>query len=223
MSNHEQQPPATEAPPSEIVAPGSYVDTSPVVAPLADAHALETGQVGMIAFLVTEVAFFSTLIVTYLIYIGKSRIGPYPQDVFDMNQVWIATLCLWSSSLTVHFATRALGRGSVGGFRLWWLGTILLGVLFLIGTGIEWHDLIFKWGLTPARNLFGTTYFTLVGFHALHVTIGLLIMLMVFSLTLSALPPTHWPLNPELVSWYWHFVDVVWVVVFIVVYFVGRR
>jgi cytochrome c oxidase subunit 3/cytochrome o ubiquinol oxidase subunit 3 len=95
-------------------------------------------------------------------------------------------------------------------------------VLFLFGTAVEWHDLIFDHGLTPWRNAFGTTYFTLVGFHALHVTIGLFIMLLVLRLAFTTFRPAMWPLNPELVSWYWHFVDGVWVVVFTVVYLVGR-
>ncbi len=198
------------------------MDTSPLLEPLAHAQEMHTGKVGMIAFLLTEVAFFSTLIVTYLTYVGRSRIGPYPSEVFDMKQVWIATICLWSSSFTIHLATGALTRGSRGGFRIWWLATIVLGILFLIGTGIEWHDLIYHWNLTPARNLFGTTYFTLVGFHALHVTIGVITMIVVFGLAMSMLKPADWPLNPEIVSWYWHFVDAVWVAVFLIVYFVDR-
>jgi cytochrome c oxidase subunit 3/cytochrome o ubiquinol oxidase subunit 3 len=200
----------------------SYMDTSPVLAPLAHAQEMETGKAGMIAFLITEVAFFSTLIVTYITYIGQSRIGPFPNEVFNMTQVLLATACLLSSSVTIHFAGAALARNSLGGFRALWLTTIILGALFLVGTAIEWHDLIFRHNLTPARNLFGTTYFTLVGFHALHVTIGVITMLVVFGLAMSSLRPTEWPLNPELVSWYWHFVDIVWVVVFTVVYLVDQ-
>jgi cytochrome c oxidase subunit 3/cytochrome o ubiquinol oxidase subunit 3 len=160
--------------------------------------------------------------VTYITYLGQSRIGPYPNEVFDMRQVVPFTVCLLSSSITVHLAHGALGRGALGAFRLWWLVTMVLGALFLTGTGLEWHDLLYHWQLTPWRNLFGTTYFTLVGFHAFHVTIGLLILLMVFGFSWTRLRPKEWPLNAELVSWYWHFVDGVWVVVFTVVYLVGR-
>jgi len=182
----------------------------------------DTGKVGMIAFLTTEVAFFGTLIVTYITYIGKSHIGPYPADAFKMWQVVLSTACLLSSSFTVHLATKALYQGAIVHFRRWWMITMALGLLFLFGTAIEWHDLIFKQGLTPARNVFGTTYFTLVGFHALHVSIGLFIMSLVLGMAFRVPRHHDWPLNAELVSWYWHFVDAVWVVVFTVVYLIGR-
>jgi cytochrome c oxidase subunit 3/cytochrome o ubiquinol oxidase subunit 3 len=205
--------------------------------PQAPAHgSLSTslkGKAGMAAFLVTEVAFFSTLIVTYITYIGRDQLpkmpgsppgmgGPTPREVFYMPLVIISTICLFSSSATIHLATGAMHRGAAGAFKLWWGLTIFLGALFLVGTGIEWHDLIFNWKLTPARNLFGTTYFTLVGFHAFHVTMGLMLLLMVLGFALRRGQPERKPLDPELVSWYWHFVDGVWVAVFTVVYVVGR-
>lgn len=195
----------------------------------------DKGKVGMIAFLVTEVAFFSTLVVAYITYIGASTSGPTPKEVFKMPLVLASTICLLSSSVTIHLAGNALRKGDPRAFRGWWIGTIALGALFLLGTGVEWHDLIWNWRLLPRTNLFGTTYFTLVGFHAFHVTIGLLVMSMLLGFTLisPSLPegggegrgeggPDDRPLNVELVSWYWHFVDGVWVVVFTVVYVIGR-
>jgi cytochrome c oxidase subunit 3/cytochrome o ubiquinol oxidase subunit 3 len=107
-------------------------------------------------------------------------------------------------------------------FLAWWGLTILLGILFLVGTGLEWSDLIGKWGLTIDRNMFGTTYFTLVGFHALHVTIGVTVMIIVLGLALRQQITERNPMAVEVVSWYWHFVDGVWVVVFTLVYLVGR-
>jgi cytochrome c oxidase subunit 3 len=98
----------------------------------------------------------------------------------------------------------------------------LLGIVFLLGTAFEWHNLIDEYGLTINRNLFGTTYYTLVGFHALHVTVGVIVMLTVLGLTLSRGVGGLAPSVSQLVSWYWHFVDGVWVVVFMVVYLVGR-
>lgn len=181
----------------------------------------------MASFLLTEVAFFSTLIMAYVTYIGADHKpggvgGPTPSEVFSMELVLISTACLLSSSFTVHLAGLAHHRGHLGAFRTWWSITIGLGVIFLIGTGVEWHDLIVNHGLKPWSNLFGSTYFTLVGFHAFHVTLGLLLMLMLLGFSLTGGLPIRRPLDTELVSWYWHFVDGVWVVVFTVVYLVSR-
>jgi cytochrome c oxidase subunit 3/cytochrome o ubiquinol oxidase subunit 3 len=200
----------------------------------------------MIAFLVSEVAFFSTLIVVYLAFLGADQSGPTPA-VLSLRLVIFTTICLLSSSVTVHQADKALRSGSRPVFLRWWSATILLGVVFLAGTAYEWNTLIGEHGLTISRNMFGTTYYTLVGFHALHVSVGVITMLVVFGLIVkhqaafshSAL--SAWgsegnkePLSPpardgrvsgvgvQLVSWYWHFVDGVWVVVFTAVYLVGR-
>ena len=120
-----------------------------------------------------------------------------------------------------HLAERTLGRGDQGGFLRLWAATIALGVLFLLGTAYEWYGLISR-GLTIGRNLFGSTYYTLVGAHALHVTGGVTIMLIVLGLALRRQVTTANRAGVGLVSWYWHFVDAVWVVVFTVVYLLGR-
>jgi cytochrome c oxidase subunit III len=180
-------------------------------------------KVGMLAFLMSEVAFFSTLITTYIVFLRDTKTGsPSPAEVFHLPLVLLGTACLLSSSATIHFAERSLRRGSRGGFLGCWGLTILLGVIFLVCTGIEWHDLIFTYGLTISRNMFGSTYFTLVGFHALHVTIGIVLLSTIFLLgwRKQVSPENH--LGAELVSWYWHFVDGVWVVVFSLVYLIGR-
>lgn len=181
---------------------------------------LERGKVGMICFLVTEAAFFSTLVVTYLVYLEQSR--PTAARVLELPLVIVSSICLFSSSVTVHLATGALQRGKQGLFSLWWALTIILGILFLVGTGIEWTKLIGEHQLTPATNLFGTTYFTVVGFHAAHVTIGVILLLVVLGTALSGPLAKKGHLSAELISWYWHFVDGVWVVVFSVVYLIGR-
>jgi len=175
----------------------------------------------MISFLVSEVALFGTLIVTYIFYLGKDTVGPTPA-VLSLSLVVCTTICLLASSATVHMAEKTLERGSQGGFMLWWLATILLGVVFLVGTAFEWRDLIYRHHLTINRNLFGTTYYTLVGLHALHVTGGVTIMLIVLGLALGRQVTSANQDGVRLVSWYWHFVDAVWVVVFTVVYVVGR-
>src|SRR5262249_6994303 len=116
----------------------------------------------------------------------------------------------------------ALKRGQQSSFALLWGGTILLGLLFLAGTAYEWHDLITVHKLTISRNLFGTTYYTLVGFHAFHVTMGVVVLAIVLGLGLRGRVTAQNHLGAELVSWYWHFVDGVWVVVFTVVYVISR-
>jgi cytochrome c oxidase subunit 3/cytochrome o ubiquinol oxidase subunit 3 len=176
----------------------------------------------VISFLVSEVALFGTLIVTYLYYLGKDVVGPTPAVALSLKLVLINTVILLASSGTIHVSEKALHRGNQNGFILWWLATIVLGVLFLCGTAYEWYGLIVHEGLTISRNLFGTTYYTLVGLHALHVTGGVTIMLIVLGLALRRQVTNANQGAVGLVSWYWHFVDVVWIVVFTVVYLVGR-
>jgi cytochrome c oxidase subunit 3/cytochrome o ubiquinol oxidase subunit 3 len=178
-------------------------------------------QWGMLSFLLSEVAFFSTLIVAYVSFIGKDVVKPTPAEALSLGLVIVTTICLLSSSGTIHLAEKSLHHGSVGGFRLWWSATILLGVAFLLGTGYEWYELIERHHLTISRNLFGTTFFTLVGFHGLHVTGGVIVMAIVLGVSMRQ-PKGPDPIGVEMTAWYWHFVDVVWIAVFTVVYLVGR-
>jgi cytochrome c oxidase subunit 3/cytochrome o ubiquinol oxidase subunit 3 len=176
---------------------------------------------GMIGFLVSEAAFFCTLIVVYLAFVGAVQSGPTPA-VLSLPLVIGMTACLLCSSVTVHLAAKSVRFRAHAAFMRWWSASILLGIAFLAGTGCEWNNLIGKYGLTISRNLFGTTYYTLVGFHALHVTVGVIAMLLllVFARNYRVTAGKH--VGVDLVSWYWHFVDVVWVVVFAVVYLIGR-
>jgi cytochrome c oxidase subunit 3/cytochrome o ubiquinol oxidase subunit 3 len=194
----------------------------PVPPPIVPERTLSPGQWGLITFLVSEVALFGTLIVVYLFYLGKDVVGPRPAEALSLPLVLFTTTCLLASSGTVHLAEKALHRDTQGAFLLWWLATIVLGVVFLAGTAHEWYGLIVDHGLTISRNLFGTTYYTLVGLHALHVTGGVTIMLIVLGLALRRQVTAANRAGVVLVSWYWHFVDGVWVVVFAVVYVVGR-
>jgi cytochrome c oxidase subunit 3 len=193
----------------------------PVPPAITPERNLSRGQWGLLSFLVSEVALFGTLIVTYVFYLGKDVVGPTP-EALSLSLVLFTTACLLASSGTVHLAERTLGRGNQGGFILLWLATIVLGVVFLTGTAFEWRDLIQRHHLTINRNLFGTTYYTLVGLHALHVTAGVIVMVIVLGLALRRQVTTASRAGVGLVSWYWHFVDVVWVVVFTVVYLLGR-
>jgi cytochrome c oxidase subunit III len=184
---------------------------------------LTPSQWGVLAFLASEVALFSTLIVAYLIFAGAdSRSGgmggPTPLAVLSLRLVIGTTTCLLLSSGTVHLADMAWHRGRDGLFVVLWTCTIVLGIAFLLGTAYEWFDLIERHHLTIGRNLFGTTFYTLVGFHALHVSAGVIVMLIVLTMTLRKQFVGKSRDGVQLVSWYWHYVDVVWIVVFTVVY-----
>ena len=196
--------------------------TFPAPPPIVPEHGLSSAEWGMIGFLLSEVAFFSTLIVTYVTFLGKDIVGPTPARALSLPLVIGTTTCLLLSSLVIHVAERALARGQRNQFCLLWGATILLGATFLLGTAFEWFELIFIKRLTISRNLFGTTYYTLVGFHAVHVTGGVIAMLIVLGLALRGKVTEKNQTGVELVSWYWHFVDAVWVVVFLVVYVAGR-
>jgi cytochrome c oxidase subunit 3/cytochrome o ubiquinol oxidase subunit 3 len=188
-----------------------------------DRATLSPEKAGMLAFLASEVAFFGTLIMAYIYFLRQTTHGePNPSQVFRMPMVLAASACLFSSSATIFIAERALARNALRAFVRWWGLTIGLGAAFLVGTALEWRELISTWGLTMSRNLFGTTYFTLVGFHALHVTAGLLTMSVVLGLARYRQVTARNQESVQVVAWYWHFVDGVWAVVFTLVYVVGR-
>jgi cytochrome c oxidase subunit 3/cytochrome o ubiquinol oxidase subunit 3 len=191
-----------------------------IVSPPTEWRLPSRGRVGMLCLIAAESYIFSIFVVAYLFYIGKSISGPTPAQVLE-RPIFIS-VCLLSSSATIHWSVSALARGALRRFMLWWLVTILLGGIFLLGTAREWHRLIYDHGLTISTNLFGTTYYSLVGLHATHVTVGLiaLSLVMVFAL-LGKVTQGH-AQKTEVLSLYWHFVDAVWVVVFTVVYIVGR-
>ena len=178
------------------------------------------GKVGMACLIVAESAIFTIFVVAYLFYAGKSLSGPTPREVLEIPIFF--TICLLSSSVTIHFASRLLERGKRGGFLGLWFLTIVLGVLFMYGTAREWYRLIYEHGLTISSNLFGTTYYSLVGLHAFHVTAGLLMLMIVLLFALAGRVGSEQSARVEVLSMYWHFVDAVWVVVFTVVYVLSR-
>ncbi len=178
------------------------------------------GRVGMFVLIVAEAAIFTIFVVAYLFYIGKSPTGPVPKDVLSVPIFY--TICLLSSSLTIHLAAKALRLGSLRSFATLWIATIALGAAFVYGTATEWHRLIYHDGLTISTNLFGTTYYSLVGLHGFHVVAGLVALSIVMALTLRGNVKSEHAERVDVLSLYWHFVDVVWVVVFTVVYVIGR-
>src|SRR5882762_2604642 len=135
------------------------------------------GRVGMFGLIAAEAAIFTIFVVAYLFYVGKSLTGPMPKDVLSVPIFY--TICLLSSSLTIHQAAKLLRQGRTTSFAILWLATIALGAAFLYGTATEWHRLIYQEGLTISTNLFGTTYYSLVGLHGFHVVVGLLALSLV--------------------------------------------
>src|SRR5262245_53175597 len=177
-------------------------------------------RVGMLGLIAAESAIFTIFVVAYLFYMGKSLTVPLPKDVLHVPVLF--TICLLSSSLTIHLAVKALRTGSVGFFVLWWLLTFALGAAFLAGTALEWRRLIFEEGLTIRTNLFGTTYYSLVGLHTFHVIVGLIALFAVSLFALLGYLRQEHTYQVDVLSVYWQFVDAVWVVVFLVVYVIGR-
>lgn len=178
------------------------------------------GHVAMLCLIIAEAAIFTIFIVAYIFYIGKSLSGPTPKEV--LSPPIFFSICLLSSSVTIHFAGKAIRQGNMKNFKAWWFGTIALGAAFLYGTATEWHRLIYREGLTISTNLFGTTYYSLVGLHGFHVIVGLILLFTVMVCAfLGSLKQEHAE-RVDVLSLYWHFVDCVWIVVFTVVYIIGR-
>src|ERR1700693_5363864 len=183
-------------------------------------HLPSRGKVAMAGLIVAESAIFTIFVVAYLFYLGKSLTGPTPREVLETPIFY--TICLLSSSLTIHLAAKSLERDYTRLFLGLWLLTTALGGVFLYGTAQEWHRLIYERGLTISTNLFGTTYYSLVGLHAFHVTAGLIMLSIVLLFGLAGRVGPEQSARIDVLSLYWHFVDAVWVVVFTVVYVLGR-
>jgi cytochrome c oxidase subunit III len=181
---------------------------------------LSKGRFGMSCLIIAESAIFTIFVVAYVYNLGRSLYGPTPQQV--LNIPFFNTICLLSSSLTIWFAERAIGNNQIRKFALWWTLTFVLGATFLIGTVIEWHRLIYHDGLTISTNLFGTTFYSLVGLHASHVIIGLCALLIVLLFTITGHMKQQHAERIRVLGMYWHFVDAVWIAVFTVVYIIGR-
>jgi cytochrome c oxidase subunit 3/cytochrome o ubiquinol oxidase subunit 3 len=180
----------------------------------------DKGKVGMVCLIVAEAAIFIIFVLAYIFYLGKSLSGPTPAEVLKLPV--LGTVCLLSSSLTVHFAVTALERNAARLCSLWLALTVLLGGVFLADTAVEWHELIYQHGLTIRTNLFGTTFYSLVGLHASHVIVGLGMLSLALLFAVAGKLNSSHAHRLHVLSYYWHFVDAVWVVVFIVVYVLGR-
>ena len=189
----------------------------------AEHHPTSTGltneKLGMWAFLGSECLLFGALISTYLIYRGKSVTGPLPKDVYDIPYTSVSSFVLLMSSLTMVLALAAIQRGDHRRLRVWLLTTALLGGVFVGGQAYEFTTFVRK-GLSMHTNLFGSSFFVLTGFHGAHVTIGVLMLLSLATLSARGRLPQERSETVELVGLYWHFVDVVWIVIFTLVYLI---
>jgi cytochrome c oxidase subunit 3 len=193
------------------------ITVPPSEMPLAPSY---RGKVGMWFLITAESAIFIIFVVAYLYYAGKSINGPTPAQVLDVP--WFNSVCLFSSSLTILIAEHALQQGKIKRFSLFWLLTIALGVIFLVGTGREWYGLIYHDGLTISSSLFGTTFYSLVGLHAFHVIVGVTGLTIILLLSLFGAVKQEHSARVSVFAMYWHFVDAIWVVVLSVVYFIAR-
>jgi heme/copper-type cytochrome/quinol oxidase subunit 3 len=170
-------------------------------------------------FLGSECLFFGSLISAYLLYRDRSTTGPYPEDLFDIPFTSVSAFQLLMSSVTMVLALAAIQRGNVRGMQIWLLATAILGMLFVSGQAYEFTE-FYHHGLRLDTNLFGTTFFVLTGFHGAHVTIGVLILMSLFVGSLQGRIQQKDSLNVELAGLYWHFVDIVWIVIFTLIYLV---
>ena len=193
-------------------------------AAVVDEHAAtSTGlphlKLAMWLFLASDCLLFGALISTYVLYRGASVTGPFPADVFDIPYTSVSSFVLLASSLTMVLALAAIQRGDVGRSRIWLLATALLGMTFLGGQVYEFTTFVHE-GLTLKTNVFGTSFYVLTGFHGTHVAIGVLMLLTLFALSFGGRITQRNAMTVELVGLYWHFVDIVWIVIFTVVYLI---
>jgi len=188
------------------------------------AHAHQVGGLGidhrklaMWTFLGSECFFFGTLIATYMAYKGRSVVGPYPHEILNIPVTTLSTFDLLMSSLLMVLALAAAQRGDRRQSRLWLGGTALFGLIFLGFQAYEFTAFVHE-GLTLQTNLFGSTFFVLTGFHGGHVTLGVIWLLTLLVLDLRGRLHVHDAIKVEVAGLYWHFVDIVWIVIFTLVY-----
>ena len=173
----------------------------------------------MWTFLGSDVMFFGSFIATFLVYRNRSLVGPYPADVLDIPLTTISTFVLLMSSLAMVLALHYVRENSKFAARFWIFGTAFLGICFLGFQVYEFNHFVHL-GLTPRTNLFGTTFFILTGFHGAHVTLGVLWLLVLLFAHFKGSLRSENSLDLEIAGLYWHFVDIVWIVIFTVIYLV---
>ena len=191
--------------------------------PKEHGHITNTGlsneKLAMWVFLGSECLLFGALISAYFLYRGRSLAGPTPKDIYDIPYTSVSSFVLLMSSLTMVLALAAIQRGDLRRMRVWTLATALLGASFIAGQVYEFTSFI-REGLTIKTNLFGSSFFVLTGFHGVHVTVGIVMLLSLWALSMRGKLPQERAEVVEIAGLYWHFVDVVWIVIFTVVYLI---
>ena len=174
----------------------------------------------MWVFLSSDCLFFGALIATYMVYRGQSIVGPYPIDIINVPVTTISTFVLLCSSFAMVQALAATNRDDQKGIQLWLLATAFLGTIFIGFQAFEFYEFLQE-GLRIDGNLFGTTFFTLTGFHGAHVTLGIVWLLGMFIVARKGRVGPATALDVEILGLYWHFVDIVWIIIFTLLYLVG--
>ncbi|MGD9714230.1 MAG: heme-copper oxidase subunit III [Thermomicrobiales bacterium] len=188
---------------------------------------LDSRKLAMWAFLASDCMFFGSLIAMYMIYRGEAErlflagqgVGPLPHEILDIPYTSISAFVLLMSSLTMVLALASIQKGNVRGLRIWLAATALLGSVFLGGQFFEFTAFKHE-GLGLTTNIFGSSFFTLTGFHGAHVTIGVIWLVSLLIVSLRGGVRKDQALNVEIAGLYWHFVDIVWIVIFTLVYLV---
>jgi heme/copper-type cytochrome/quinol oxidase subunit 3 len=187
------------------------------------AHAMHTTtgldhrKILMWLFLASDCMFFGSLIGTYLAYRNRSLVGPYPEEVFDIPFTSVSAFVLLMSSLTMVLALAAIQRGDAPRLRIWLITTGLLGIVFLSGQFYEFSYFVHE-GMGLTVNLFSSSFFVLTGFHGTHVAVGVLWLLFLAAASWTGRLNEEQALYVEIAGLYWHFVDIVWIIIFTVVY-----
>src|SRR3990172_4590974 len=180
---------------------------------------LDNRKLLMWFFLASDCLFFGSFIAAYLIYRDRNVVGPYQHELYDIPFTSVSSFVLLMSSLTMVLALAAIQHGNLRAMRVWLIATALLGLTFLSGQAFEFTE-FWREGLHLDTNLFGTTFFVLTGFHGAHVSVGVLILAsLVVASAQGRLTQEH-ALTVELAGLYWHFVDIVWIVIFTLVYLI---
>jgi heme/copper-type cytochrome/quinol oxidase subunit 3 len=189
----------------------------PVAHPLPTSTGLDSRKLLMWLFLASDCMFFGSLIGTFMVYKGRSIQGPSPVEIFDIPYTSVSAFVLLMSSLTMVLALAAIQRNDPVRLRIWLIATALLGSVFIGGQYYEFTT-FYHQGLTLQHSLFGSAFFTLTGFHGTHVTIGIFWLLYLAAVSWTGRFNSEQALFVEIAGLYWHFVDIVWIVIFTVVY-----
>lgn len=188
---------------------------------------VDNRKVAMWVFLASDCMFFGALIATYLIYRGRAEelylagqgVGPLPHEILDIPYTSVSAFVLLMSSLTMVLALAAVQKGDARGTRVWLFATSMLGSVFVGGQFFEFSH-FYEEGLGLTTNMFGATFYTLTGFHGAHVTIGVIMLMTLLVMSLRGGVTKRDAINVEIVGLYWHFVDIVWIIIFTLVYLI---